>query len=137
MENDSQYLNQNKGIIIKKPAENNKLPTLVHIPGKGKGIDTSGRVVHTNTFDPRKNIRNKSILYDDEDSSDDPDYVEKEESSDTSGEYAILESEKTTSDEHAENLTESFSPHALVDVVVSSTFDNVIESGHLSPKGRG
>ncbi|PHT47952.1 hypothetical protein CQW23_12160 [Capsicum baccatum] len=137
MENDSQYPNQNKGIIIKEPAEDNKLLTLVHVPDKENGIDTSGRVGHTKTFDPRKNKRNKSIPYDDEDSSDDPYYVEQEESSDASGKYASLESEETTSDEHAENLTESFSPHALVDVVVSSTFDNALESGHPSPKGRG
>ncbi|PHU23332.1 hypothetical protein BC332_08439 [Capsicum chinense] len=79
----------------------------------------------------------QSISSNDEDRSDDPNYVDQEESSNASGEYASLESEETTSDEHAKNLTEFFSPHALVDVVVSSTFDNAIESVHLSPRGKG
>ncbi|KAM3319666.1 hypothetical protein P3S67_006866 [Capsicum chacoense] len=79
----------------------------------------------------------QSIPSNDEDSSDDLDYVDQEDISNTSGEYASLENEETTSDEHAENLTESFSRHALVDLVVISTFDNAIEFGHLYPRGKG
>ncbi|PHU20007.1 hypothetical protein BC332_11158 [Capsicum chinense] len=178
MENDSQYPNQNKGIIIKEPAKNNKLPTLVHILGKEKDIvntstredqaqmdshggtelaitsnekntdqsqdknrkqDIESNEVHNNYLKLISGTildKFQLIPFEDEDRSDDSDYVEQEESSDSSGEYASLEREETTSDEHAENLTEFFSPNTLVDVGVSSTFDNAIKSGHLSPRGR-
>ncbi|KAF3658029.1 hypothetical protein FXO38_13423 [Capsicum annuum] len=148
MENDSQYPNQNKGIIIKEPAKNNKLSTLVHVLGKEKDIvntstredqdqmDSHGGTELAITSNEKNTDQSQLIPFEDEDRSDDSDYVEQEESSDASGEYASLEREETTSDEHAENLTESFSPNALVDVGVSSTFDNAIESGHLSPRGR-
>ncbi|KAK4380274.1 hypothetical protein RND71_002136 [Anisodus tanguticus] len=79
----------------------------------------------------------QQTLKDDDDSLDDLDYVEQEESTDASGEYASLESEDATSDDLAETLTESFSPQALVDITIDSTFDNIIDSRNFSPRGRG
>ncbi|XP_059315605.1 uncharacterized protein LOC132066278 [Lycium ferocissimum] len=63
-------------------------------------------------------------------------------SSEFSDEYASVDSESlhgnenSSSDEHANNLVESFCSQTLVEVDVTE-FNNVIDKIHLSPRGRG
>ncbi|XP_019239874.1 PREDICTED: histone-binding protein N1/N2-like [Nicotiana attenuata] len=96
------------------------------------GTNLEGRSSHDNEPVSNESSNESSESSDEEnENSEDNDY-EDEEGSDESEEYASVDSEEEDGDDNANRLVEVFVGNATI----SHAVNNVINSGHLSPRGR-
>lgn len=90
----------------------------------------------TQNNSPSLHVEHSESSEEDEGSSEDMDY-EDEENSKGSGEYASVDNEEDNSDDSADKLAEAFIPKPMEDETLIVEIENVVSTGHLSPRGKG